>query len=217
MSGERRRHADRGGASARRPTRYGPVAMKALILGGGTFVGRGVLDRLHAAGHDVTVLNRGSTATALPEGTHQLVADRKDWASMYAALDGHRVGRRDRRVRLRAGGRPVGHGQARRAARRQRRALRVRVLDHGLRAERDLPVVRGCGTAARPAHDLRRLQGDGRAARARPPRRAPASRARSCARPPSTARTTTSTTWRRRCSCASSRAGRSWCPTAGSS
>ena len=62
--------------------------MKALILGGGTFVGRGVLDRLHAAGHDVTVLNRGKTATALPEGTKQLVADRKDWPSMQAALAG---------------------------------------------------------------------------------------------------------------------------------
>ena len=62
--------------------------MKALILGGGTFVGRRVLDRLHAAGHQVAVLNRGITATALPEGVQQLVADRKDWASMHAALNG---------------------------------------------------------------------------------------------------------------------------------
>ena len=63
-------------------------AVKALILGGGTFVGRRVLDRLHAAGHQVAVLNRGITATALPEGVQQLVADRKDWASMHAALNG---------------------------------------------------------------------------------------------------------------------------------
>lgn len=64
------------------------AAVKALILGGGTFVGRRVLDRLHGAGHDVAVLNRGITATVLPAGTRQLVADRKDWPSMHAALHG---------------------------------------------------------------------------------------------------------------------------------
>ena len=34
------------------------------------------------AGHEVAVLNRGVTATALPDGVQQLVADRKDWATM---------------------------------------------------------------------------------------------------------------------------------------
>ncbi len=59
--------------------------MRTLILGGGTFVGKGVLDRMHAD-HEVTVLNRGRTTSALPDGVHQLVADRKDWPSMEAAL-----------------------------------------------------------------------------------------------------------------------------------
>ena len=36
--------------------------MRSLILGGGTFVGRRMVDLLISQGHDVTVLNRGKTS-----------------------------------------------------------------------------------------------------------------------------------------------------------
>ena len=36
--------------------------MRTLILGGGTFVGRRMVDLLLARGHEVTVLNRGKTS-----------------------------------------------------------------------------------------------------------------------------------------------------------
>lgn len=62
--------------------------MKALVLGGSQFVGLHTVQELVARGHDVTVLNRGKTATALPAGVQRLVADRTDNASMRAALSG---------------------------------------------------------------------------------------------------------------------------------
>lgn len=62
--------------------------MKALVLGGSVFVGRHLVDRLHADGHAVTVLNRGRTPSALPEGVSRLVADRTDLDAMRRAL-GH--------------------------------------------------------------------------------------------------------------------------------
>lgn len=62
--------------------------MKALVLGGSVFVGRRLVETLVTAGHHVTVLNRGRTATALPDGVHRLVADRTDAESMCAALGG---------------------------------------------------------------------------------------------------------------------------------
>lgn len=52
------------------------------------FVGRRLVEALVAAGHEVTVLNRGKTASDLPDGVARLVADRTDAASMRAALDG---------------------------------------------------------------------------------------------------------------------------------
>ena len=60
--------------------------MRTLILGGTSFVGGRLLEHLHAAGAEVTLLNRGSTPP--PEGVEQLVADRKDDASVRAALHG---------------------------------------------------------------------------------------------------------------------------------
>jgi nucleoside-diphosphate-sugar epimerase len=62
--------------------------VKTLILGGSTFVGRRMVDLLVREGHDVAVLNRGRTASALPEGVSRIVGDRTSTESMRAALDG---------------------------------------------------------------------------------------------------------------------------------
>lgn len=62
--------------------------MRALVLGGSQFVGLHTVRELAGRGHDVTVLNRGRTATRLPPGVERLVADRTDMASMRAALAG---------------------------------------------------------------------------------------------------------------------------------
>lgn len=62
--------------------------MKTLILGGSTFVGRRMVNLLVGEGHDVSVLNRGKTASNLPEGVERIVGDRTDTASMQAALGG---------------------------------------------------------------------------------------------------------------------------------
>lgn len=58
--------------------------MRTLILGGTSFVGGRLLEHLQDAGAEVTLLNRGSTTP--PPGVQQLVADRKDDASVRAAL-----------------------------------------------------------------------------------------------------------------------------------
>jgi nucleoside-diphosphate-sugar epimerase len=62
--------------------------MKILVLGGGTFVGRRMVDLLVREGHEATVLNRGKTSADLPLGVARLVGDRTSTASMRAALDG---------------------------------------------------------------------------------------------------------------------------------
>lgn len=60
--------------------------MKILILGGTSFVGRHTAEEALGRGHDVTVFNRGHSAT--PEGATAIVGDRlaKDG---YANLKGH--------------------------------------------------------------------------------------------------------------------------------
>lgn len=63
-------------------------AMKILILGGGTFVGRRMVDLLVSEGHETTVLNRGRTSADLPSGVARLVGDRTSTPSMRAALAG---------------------------------------------------------------------------------------------------------------------------------
>jgi nucleoside-diphosphate-sugar epimerase len=59
-----------------------------LILGGSTFVGRRLVELLVSEGHSVSVLNRGRTASALPDGVQRIVGDRTSTDSMRAALDG---------------------------------------------------------------------------------------------------------------------------------
>jgi nucleoside-diphosphate-sugar epimerase len=60
--------------------------LRALVLGGSVFVGKHLVEMLHAAGASVSVLNRGVTPTELPDGVQRLVADRTDRAQMAAAL-----------------------------------------------------------------------------------------------------------------------------------
>ena len=62
--------------------------MCALVLGGSVFVGRRLVERLVAEGHQVAVLNRGVTPTALPAGVEHLVADRTDTEAMSRVLAG---------------------------------------------------------------------------------------------------------------------------------
>ena len=51
--------------------------MKILIIGGSSFVGRGIALAAHERGHDVTVFNRGTTPTDLPESITRLVGNRQ--------------------------------------------------------------------------------------------------------------------------------------------
>jgi nucleoside-diphosphate-sugar epimerase len=64
--------------------------MEILILGGSTFVGRRMVDLLTGRDHDVAVLNRGRTASTLPEGVRRIVGDRTSTESMRQALEGTR-------------------------------------------------------------------------------------------------------------------------------
>ncbi|MDI6102796.1 reductase [Actinoplanes sp. NEAU-A12] len=60
--------------------------MEVLIIGGSRYFGRRLVQLLHTAGDQVTVLNRGSHTP--PAGIGHLVADRDDEAAMRAALAG---------------------------------------------------------------------------------------------------------------------------------
>ena len=50
--------------------------MRLLILGGGVFLGAAALDAALARGHALTVLNRGRSRTAWPDGVEALTGDR---------------------------------------------------------------------------------------------------------------------------------------------
>ncbi len=63
--------------------------MKVLVMGGTQFNGLALVRELVRSGHDVTILNRGKTAAALPAGVARLVADRTDPESVRKALAGH--------------------------------------------------------------------------------------------------------------------------------
>ncbi|MEI2811857.1 MAG: NAD-dependent epimerase/dehydratase family protein [Nocardioides sp.] len=60
--------------------------MRILILGGSTFVGRAVAEHAVSTGHEVTLVNRGSSPA--PPGTTLLIADRLATGSLAGALDG---------------------------------------------------------------------------------------------------------------------------------
>ena len=62
--------------------------MRSLVLGGSTFVGRRLVHQLVEQGHEVSVLNRGKTPSALPPSVGRFIADRTDVGSMRAALEG---------------------------------------------------------------------------------------------------------------------------------
>lgn len=59
-------------------------ALEVLVIGGNRYVGKRLLARLLAAGHRVTVLNRGSSPP--PAGVEHLRADRDDERSLTGAL-----------------------------------------------------------------------------------------------------------------------------------
>ena len=55
------------------------------VIGGSRYFGKLLVGRLQAAGHQVTVINRGSTPP--PAGVEHLVVDRNDEAALTATLD----------------------------------------------------------------------------------------------------------------------------------
>jgi nucleoside-diphosphate-sugar epimerase len=55
------------------------------VIGGSRYFGKLLVKRLQAVGHQVTVINRGSTPP--PVGVEHLVVDRNDEAALTAALD----------------------------------------------------------------------------------------------------------------------------------
>jgi nucleoside-diphosphate-sugar epimerase len=57
---------------------------KICVIGGSRYFGKILVQRLQAAGHRVTVINRGSTPP--PPGVEHLVVDRDDEAALIAAL-----------------------------------------------------------------------------------------------------------------------------------
>jgi nucleoside-diphosphate-sugar epimerase len=63
------------------------VGLRVLFIGGTGTISSGCVPRILAAGHDLTVLNRGATTTRpLPAGVSVLQADVRDSAAVRAAL-----------------------------------------------------------------------------------------------------------------------------------
>jgi nucleoside-diphosphate-sugar epimerase len=58
------------------------------VIGGNRYFGRLLVERALAAGHQVTVVNRGSSPLPVPAGAEHLVADRDDEAALTAAFGG---------------------------------------------------------------------------------------------------------------------------------
>src|SRR5690348_2694567 len=61
---------------------------RVLILGGTQFIGRHIAEALLAAGHTVSILNRGQSPDDLPAEVERLRGDRDDGASGLRALAG---------------------------------------------------------------------------------------------------------------------------------
>ena len=53
-----------------------PGRLNVLILGGTQFVGRHIVEAIYAAGHRVTIFNRGQTPAEVPAGIERLIGDR---------------------------------------------------------------------------------------------------------------------------------------------
>ena len=62
--------------------------MDVLVLGGTRFIGLRLVQLLHGQGHRITVLNRGTRKTALPDGVASISADREVPSQVAAALRG---------------------------------------------------------------------------------------------------------------------------------
>lgn len=60
--------------------------MRVLVVGGTVFNGLALVHELVAAGHDVTILNRGKSEAVVPRGVKRLYADRTSVEEMRAAL-----------------------------------------------------------------------------------------------------------------------------------
>ncbi len=60
--------------------------MKILVIGGSSFVGRGIALAAYERGHDVTVFNRGETSTDLPVAITRLVGYRRANLSVLRGL-----------------------------------------------------------------------------------------------------------------------------------
>ncbi len=64
------------------------VGVKVLVMGGTNFNGLALVHELVRQGHDVTVLNRGRSTTAIPDSVSRLVADRSEPETVRAVLTG---------------------------------------------------------------------------------------------------------------------------------
>ena len=62
--------------------------MRVLVMGGTQFNGLALVHQLVAAGHDVTVCNRGRTEADIPPTVARLVADRTDHEQLRQVLGG---------------------------------------------------------------------------------------------------------------------------------
>ena len=62
--------------------------MRVLVIGGTRYLGRAIVQRLAARGDEVTVANRGQTASDLPLGVAQVTCDIDEPGSLPAALEG---------------------------------------------------------------------------------------------------------------------------------
>ncbi len=60
--------------------------MKTLVIGGSRFVGLRLVWELTGQGHEVCVLNRGTTPAPLPQGIERITCDRKDPTALRKAL-----------------------------------------------------------------------------------------------------------------------------------
>jgi nucleoside-diphosphate-sugar epimerase len=60
--------------------------MRILVIGGTRFIGKAVVRRLVAHGHEVAVCNRGRTKSRLPDGVQRIIANRDNLADSRGAL-----------------------------------------------------------------------------------------------------------------------------------